>query len=85
MWILPKIDEGIRHRTNYGCDSLLVYQIKGKGICQDKSHLPMELYSEAKANDNIGWDSMMRVGIDLLIMVILQHSITPIKGPVITI
>ena len=27
--LLTKIDEGLRYRTDFDCDTLLVYQIKG--------------------------------------------------------
>ena len=36
-------------------------KVKGKKLFQDDLHLPMEISSTAKSQDNIGWDNIMRV------------------------
>ena len=35
-------------------------RVKGRKLCQDYPHLPMELSSASKSQDNIGWDNMMQ-------------------------
>ena len=39
-------------------------KIKGIKLCQEALHLPKEICSAAKVQDNIGWDNMIRCWID---------------------
>ena len=46
--------------------AMLCWYIKGKGrkICQDSPHLPMELSSISKSQEKIGWDNITQGRID---------------------
>ena len=35
------------------------FKVKGRKLCKNDTHLPIYIYSAAKAHDNIGWDNMM--------------------------
>ena len=47
--------------------AIIAWYVKKKGskICQDSSHLPMELSYVYKSQDNIGWYNLIKGGIDL--------------------
>ena len=62
QYIVYSLQQWIKGKyTEPTIDVILCWYIKGKGskIFQEAPHLPLEIYSSEKNQDNIWWDNMM--------------------------